>query len=119
MRSGSQAREVLPRISPILEALGPASFAEFQAVTQPGTILWCNFELLRELGFDVPQTNQLTPEDCLSEAVFGEVNHDSCVLPDGGVELERRTIRGISYSVLAWDDRAQTRRVHVSVHAIG
>jgi hypothetical protein len=50
------------RVSPVLKALGPASFAEFHAVTHPGKLLWCNFDLLRELGFAVPQTNQLTPE---------------------------------------------------------
>ena len=48
--------------SPILEALGPASFAEFHAVRYPGKVLWCNFELLRQLGFAVPPTNLLTPK---------------------------------------------------------
>jgi len=47
--------------SPILEALGPASFAEFRAVRSPGKVVWCNFDLLRQLGFAVPQTNLLTP----------------------------------------------------------
>ncbi|HEY2964064.1 MAG TPA: hypothetical protein VGJ37_16710 [Pyrinomonadaceae bacterium] len=42
-------------------ALGEAAFAEFHAVRVPGKVVWCNFELLRELGFDVPQSNQLTP----------------------------------------------------------
>src|SRR6185369_12316079 len=62
MSSASQALEVLPRVSPIIDTLGPLSFAEFQAYRFPGTVLWCNFELLRELGFDVPESNQLTPE---------------------------------------------------------
>jgi hypothetical protein len=53
---------VLARVSPIIDTLGPLSFAEFQAYRSPGTVLWCNFDLLRELGFDVPQTNELTPE---------------------------------------------------------
>jgi hypothetical protein len=43
-------------------ALGEASFAPFAATRAPGKIVWCNFELARELGFDVPRTNQLTPE---------------------------------------------------------
>ncbi|HET9478848.1 MAG TPA: hypothetical protein VFO72_05865, partial [Pyrinomonadaceae bacterium] len=34
----------------------------FPAVRFPGTVLWCNFELARELGFNVPRTNHLTPE---------------------------------------------------------
>src|SRR5688572_33345624 len=42
-------------------ALGEASFAPFNAVRVPGTVLWVNFELARELGFDVPRSNQLTP----------------------------------------------------------
>lgn len=41
-------------------ALGEAAFAEFDAIRVPGKVAWCNFELLRELGFDVPLTNQLT-----------------------------------------------------------
>ena len=48
--------------SPILHALGLDAFAPFQAYRSPGTVLWCNFDLLRELGFAVPETNQLTPE---------------------------------------------------------
>ncbi|HYV83070.1 MAG TPA: hypothetical protein VE931_06140 [Pyrinomonadaceae bacterium] len=53
---------MLARVSPIIDTLGPLSFAEFQAYRSPGTVLWCNFDLLRELGFAVPETNQLTPE---------------------------------------------------------
>src|SRR5678815_674866 len=62
MSSALQALEVLPRVSPIIDTLGPLSFAEFQAYRSPGIVLWCNFDLLRELGFAVPETNQLTPE---------------------------------------------------------
>lgn len=54
--------EVLARVSPIIDTLGPLSFAEFQAYRSPGTVLWCNFDLLRQLGFAVPESNQLTPE---------------------------------------------------------
>ncbi len=50
------------RVSPIIDTLGPLSFAEFQAYRSPGAVLWCNFDLLRELGFDVPVSNQLTHE---------------------------------------------------------
>ena len=42
-------------------ALGEAWFAPFPAVRVPGTVLWANFELAREIGFDVPRSNQLTP----------------------------------------------------------
>lgn len=44
-----------------LDALGEASFAAFPARRVPGQVLWCNFELARELGFNVPRTNKLTP----------------------------------------------------------
>ena len=53
---------MLARVSPIIDTLGALSFAEFQAYRFPGTVLWCNFDVLRELGFDVPQSNQPTPE---------------------------------------------------------
>ncbi len=33
----------------------------------------------------------------------------------GGVELEMRAIDGVNYSVKAWNDERQTRRLHVSV----
>ncbi len=45
-----------------LDVLGEAGFAEVPAVRFPGKVIWCNFELARELGFDVPRTNQLTPK---------------------------------------------------------
>src|SRR5678815_1171105 len=70
MSSALQALEVLARVSPIIDTLGPLSFAEFQAYRSPGTVLWCNFDLLRELGFAVPFSNQLTPE--LNEQLLAE-----------------------------------------------
>lgn len=48
--------------SHVINVLGTASFAEFPAIRHPGTVVWCNFDLARELGFDVPHTNQLTPQ---------------------------------------------------------
>ena len=44
-----------------LDVLGAGSFAEFPALRVPGQVLWCNLALARELGFNVPRTNQLTP----------------------------------------------------------
>jgi len=40
---------------------------------------------------------------------------DARRLRGGGFELEMRAIDGVSYSVRAWDDKRQTRRLHVSV----
>ena len=49
-------------------------------------------------------------------SVDGLLAQGSCVrLPGGGIELERRTIDGIGYAVRAWNDAAQTRRLHVSI----
>ena len=48
--------------SQALSVLGPETFAEFVAVKAPGKVIWCNFELARQLGFSVPLQNQLTPE---------------------------------------------------------
>jgi len=48
--------------SDVIRVLGAASFAEFPAIRHPGKVVWCNFDLARELGFDVPPSNQLTPE---------------------------------------------------------
>ena len=50
------------RASQALKVLGPDAFAEFSAVRVEGKVIWCNFELARQLGFDVPRVNLLTPE---------------------------------------------------------
>ncbi len=46
--------------SRVLRVLGENGFVEFTAVNVPGHVLWCNFDLAREAGFDVPPSNQLT-----------------------------------------------------------
>lgn len=48
--------------SQVLTVLGPDSFAEFSTVRTPGTVIWCNFDLASQLGFAVPQANQMTSE---------------------------------------------------------
>ncbi len=48
--------------SEALDVLGPDSFAEVVCFRTPGRVVWCNFELARELGFDVPPWNLMTPE---------------------------------------------------------
>ncbi|HVQ40050.1 MAG TPA: hypothetical protein VMS31_21100, partial [Pyrinomonadaceae bacterium] len=48
--------------SQALKVLGPDAFAEFPAVRAAGKVIWCNFELARQLGFDVPRTNLRTDE---------------------------------------------------------
>ena len=50
------------KTSRVLSVLGPEWFAEFSAVNIPGKVIWCNFELARELGFDVPRSNLMTRE---------------------------------------------------------
>jgi hypothetical protein len=48
--------------SQTLDVLGPDSFAEVLSVRTPGRVIWCNFELARALGFDVPPSNRMTRE---------------------------------------------------------
>jgi len=48
--------------SQALKVLGHDSLAEFAAVTVPGKVIWCNFELAKQLGFSVPRSNQPTPK---------------------------------------------------------
>ena len=48
--------------SHVIKVLGATSFAQFPAIRSPGKVVWCNFDLARELGFAVPQRNQMTPE---------------------------------------------------------
>jgi hypothetical protein len=57
--------------SRVLRVLGQNGFAEFTAVNVPGKVVWCNFDLAREAGFDVPPSNQLTQRfhDQLIEAL--------------------------------------------------
>jgi hypothetical protein len=53
-----------PKLEPsnILDILGRDLFAPFTAVAIPAKVIWCNFELARELGFDVPDSNQMSPK---------------------------------------------------------
>jgi len=46
--------------SKILTVLGSDWFAKFKAVSTPGRVVWCNFELARTLGFEVPPSNRMT-----------------------------------------------------------
>lgn len=50
------------RLSQALGVLGPDLFAEFAVIGAPGRVIWCNFDLARQLGFDVPRSNELTAE---------------------------------------------------------
>ena len=43
------------------------------------------------------------------------VQGESRILPDGSLELQRRTIDGIRYSVRARNDKRQTRRLHLRI----
>jgi hypothetical protein len=47
--------------SRILHLLGKDLFSECLAVRVPGKVIWCNYELARDLGFDVPRSNLMTP----------------------------------------------------------
>lgn len=48
--------------SEILDVLGPTQLAPVELVHVPGKVVYFNPELARTCGFDVPASNQLTPE---------------------------------------------------------
>src|ERR1044071_6862946 len=48
--------------SEILKLLGTDCFAEFAASKAGGTLIWWNAELARQLGFQIPQTNDARAE---------------------------------------------------------
>jgi hypothetical protein len=50
------------RLSQAPGVLEPDLFAEFAVIGAPGRVIWCNFDLARKLGFDVPRSNELTAE---------------------------------------------------------
>jgi hypothetical protein len=92
----------LPKAAPVrfpkttaLDVLGEAGFAEFPAVRFPGKVIWCNFELARELGFDVPRTNQLTPE--LHEQLLAKLSLRSITADDDVSATEIVTVYADRY----------------------
>lgn len=87
IKRGQRALAHLRR-SKILDILGPDCFAEFTAVRTPATVLWCNFELARELGFEVPQANRMTPQ--FHEQLVAALSYR--VLPPGEDLKDRQTI---------------------------
>src|SRR5258707_2352371 len=50
------------RLSQARAFLGSDLFAEFRVIRAPGRVIWCNFDLVRALGFEFPRSNQLSPE---------------------------------------------------------
>lgn len=67
-----------------------------------------NTDLLRE-AIDKRVAASLRNTDALlAQGTSGQMT-------DGGFELESRTIEGVNYSVRAWDDATQTRRLHVCI----
>src|SRR5262245_16677045 len=80
----------MPVLTPsrILEILGKARFARFKAFGMPGTVVWCNFELARELGFSVPPSNRMNPE------------------------LHEQLIKSLSYYVPAPDDQVPSAQTN-------
>ncbi|MEQ9498826.1 MAG: hypothetical protein RIT81_18250 [Deltaproteobacteria bacterium] len=46
--------------SKIIDVVGKERFAKIDAVRVPGRVAWLNYDLARELGFDVPPSGRLT-----------------------------------------------------------
>lgn len=74
--------------SRILEILGPDWFAPFTAVKTRGKVLWCNFELARALGFDVPPSNRMTAR--FHQLLINVLSYRS-LAPNASIE-KRKTI---------------------------
>jgi hypothetical protein len=98
MSSTLKLRKAAPARFPKTEALdvlGEAAFAEFPAVRFPGKVLWCNFDLARKLGFEVPRTNQLTPE--LHEQLVAKLSLRSVASGDDVSGMEIITVYADRY----------------------
>lgn len=75
--------------SKILDILDADCFVEFTVVKTPGTVIWCNFELAAELGFNVPPSNRLTNQ--FHQQLVDALSYR--VLPDGEDARGRPTIK--------------------------
>jgi len=92
---------------------------------EPIDALYCH-SLYQKLNEAIVEYKASGKTQCISEVIDTTVAQslrsvdglltqgDWRMLEDGGIEIERRTIGGVSYSVRAWDDKAQTRRVCVN-----
>ena len=83
------------RASQVLGVLGSDSFAEFPAVRTRGRVIWCNFELARMLGLEVPRTNQLTPE--FHEQLLAALSFRALTSADDDRERETITMYADKY----------------------
>jgi hypothetical protein len=79
--------------SPLI--LGPDWFVPVTAVKVPGKVVWCNFELARTLGFDVPASNQMTPE--LHEQLVDALSYRVLSPEQNGDERKAITIYADKY----------------------
>lgn len=78
--------------SQALKILGEDLFAKFSAIRVPGKVLWCNFDLARQLGFAVSPANVLTPE-FLEQLLSLSLR----ALPEDGMEQETITLYADKY----------------------
>ena len=75
--------------SNIVDTLSASRFAEFEAMQVPGKVAWVNFDLARQMGFDVPPGNRMTAEfheqlmDALSYKIPGPAD-----LANGGRKIK-------------------------------
>jgi len=112
-----------------VEAMKASIMARATFENEPIDALYC-YSLYQRLNDAIAKYKATGKAEYISEVIDTTVARslrsvdgllaqgDSRMLEDGGIEIERRTIRGVSYSVRAWDDDAQSRRVHVSVGAV-
>jgi hypothetical protein len=82
--AGVAGRTLSP--SPVLSILGAQSFASFPAIRTAGQVIWCNFDLARQLGFAVPRSNQATTD--LHEQLLAALSFRALTSTDGA-DLDR------------------------------
>jgi hypothetical protein len=107
------------------EAMKTSIVARASFENEPIDALYCH-RLYQKLNEAIADYKESGRTECISEVIDTTIAQslrsvdgllaqgDWRMLQDGGIEIERRTIRGVSYSVRGWDDDEQTRRVCVN-----
>lgn len=95
------------------DALGPRTLLPFRAAVVPARVLWCNFEVARQLGFSVPRENRVSRR--LERQL---VNAFSCRAIEPGQPAVRRavvTLHCDRYYGSAMGDHAGSARGAISL----
>jgi len=112
-----------------VEGMKASIVARASFENEPIDALYCH-SLYQRLNEAIADYKVSGKTECISEIIDTTIARslrsvdgllaqgDSRMLEDGGIEIERRTIHGVTYCVRAWDDDVQTRRVCVNTDEI-